>query len=181
MLLLKARDQLGQRRADLMRRAQEGDAGAFRTLVEEMAPILIHFLRRRIPDSGELEDVCQEILLAIYQARHTYQPSRPLEPWLFAIARNVAADHFRRYWTRASWQELSDAPPEGETDGVEHIRVSLRQALNQLPQVQREAFVMLKVEGLPISEAAERTGISTGALKVRAHRAYEALKKAFLR
>ena len=164
-----------------MRRAQEGDAVAFRTLVDEMAPILINFLRRRIPDSGELEDVCQEILLAIYQGRHTYQPSRPLEPWLFAIARNIAADHFRRYWTRASWQDLIDAPPEGETEGLEHVRVNLRQTFNQLPQVQREAFVMLKMEGLPITEAAERTGISPGALKVRAHRAYEALKKAFRR
>jgi len=181
MLFLKAREQLSQRRAELMRRAQEGEAGAFRTLVDEMAPILINFLRRRIPDSGELEDVCQEILLAIYQARHTYQPSRPLEPWLFAIARHVAADHFRRYWTRASWQDLREVPPEGETEGIEHVRVNLRQALNQLPHVQREAFVLLKVEGLPITEAAARTGISTGALKVRAHRAYEALKKALLR
>jgi len=146
-----------------------------------MAPILINFLRRRIPDSGELEDVCQEILLAMYQARHTYQPSRPLEPWFFAIARNIAADHLRRYWTRASWQDLIAAQPEGETEGLEYVRVNIRQNFNRLPQVQREAFVMLKVEGLPISEAAERTGISTSALKVRAHRAYEALKKAFLR
>jgi len=50
-------------------------------------PDLSTFLRRRIPDSGELEDVCQEILLTLYQARHTYQPLRPLEPWFFAIAR----------------------------------------------------------------------------------------------
>jgi RNA polymerase sigma-70 factor (ECF subfamily) len=164
-----------------MRRAQEGDAEAFRMLVDELAPVLSNFLRRRIPDSGELEDVCQEILWALYQARHTYQPARPLERWLFAIARNVAADHCRRYWTRASWQDLMDAPPEEGVESIDNVRVNLRQALTQLPGVQREAFVMLQVEGLSIMEAAECTGISTGALKVRAHRAYEALKKFFLR
>jgi len=163
-----------------MRRAQEGDAEAFRALVDELTPDLSTFLRRRIPDSGELEDVCQEILLTLYQARHTYQPLRPLEPWFFAIARNVAADHCRQYWTRAQWQELMEALPEEGAENLAPVRVTLRQAFTQLPRLQREAFVMFKVEGLSLKEAAQRIGISTGTLKVRAHRAYEALKKSVL-
>ena len=58
------------------------------------------------------EDVYQEVFLALYEARHTYEPGRPLEPWLFAIARNIAADYTRRYFSRASWEELTGAPPD---------------------------------------------------------------------
>jgi RNA polymerase sigma-70 factor (ECF subfamily) len=45
-----------------------------------------------VADTQELEDVYQEVFMAIFEARHTYEPGRPLEPWLFAIARNIAAD-----------------------------------------------------------------------------------------
>lgn len=163
-----------------MERTQGGDGEAFRALLDDIGPAITNFLRRRIADSSEVEDVYQEALMALYEARHTYQPSRPLEPWLFAIARNVVADHARRHWARASWQELVELPPEGATEGRTSAGPNLEEALGQLPQMQREAFVMLKLEGLSTLEAAERAGISVGALKVRAHRAYETLKKLIL-
>ena len=51
--------------------------------------------------------------MALYESRHTYEPERPFEPWLFAIARNVAADHARRHLARAKWEALTAEPPEG--------------------------------------------------------------------
>jgi RNA polymerase sigma-70 factor, ECF subfamily len=164
----------------LMRRAQDGDREAFCELVNEIGPVIANFLRRRIFDQNELDDVCQETLLAIYESRHTYEPQRPLEPWIFAIARHVGATHFKRYASRASWQQLMEELPEKSTHDSGSLRIKLQQAIAQLPEFQRQAFMMMEVEGLSLAEATERTGSSVGALKVRMHRAYQALKKGLL-
>ena len=164
-------------RAVLMARVQDGDRECFRALLDDIAPMLTNFLRRRIADRGELEDVYQETLMAFFQARHTYDPSRPFEPWIFAIARNIAADHARRYWTRATFEKLTETTPEGAGHGDTRFESRLSDAMAGLPDQQREAFSMLKLEGLSIEQAAQRAGTSVGALRVRAHRAYKALKR----
>jgi RNA polymerase sigma-70 factor (ECF subfamily) len=160
-----------------MSRVQDGDRESCRVLLDDIGPMLTNFLRRRIADRDDLEDIYQETLMAFFQARHTYQPSRPLEPWLFAIARNIAADHARRYWTRASVEQLTDKVPEFPAADEPGAEPSLEDAMARLPEQQREAFAMVKLEGLSIEQAAERAGVSVGALRVRAHRAYKALRK----
>jgi RNA polymerase sigma-70 factor (ECF subfamily) len=164
-------------RAELMARVQDGDRESCRALLDDIGPMLTGFLRRRIADRNELEDVYQETLMAFFQARHTYQPSRPLEPWLFAIARNVAADHARRYWTRSNVEQLTETMPEISAAEEPRSDPNLEDAIARLPHQQREAFSMLKIEGLSIEEAAQRAGVSEGALRVRAHRAYRALRR----
>ncbi len=164
-------------RAQLMARMQLGDADACRALLDDMGPSLTRFLRRRIADPHELEDVYQEVFMAIFEARHTYEPHRPFEPWFFAIARNIAVDHARRGWSRANWEELVAELPERPDDISSTSAPALEQILAKLPAEQREAFKMLKLEALPLAVAAERAGVSVGALKVRAHRAYKALRK----
>src|SRR5581483_5837769 len=72
----------GPWRARLMERLQQGDADACAALLDDIGPLLTRFLRRRIADHQEIEDVYQEVVVAIFQARHTYEPGRPLEPWL---------------------------------------------------------------------------------------------------
>jgi RNA polymerase sigma-70 factor (ECF subfamily) len=163
-------------RARLMGSLQEGDGESCRALLDDIGPVLTNFLRRRIANREELEDVYQETLMTIFEARRTYDPSRPLEPWLFAIARNVAADHARRYWKRATMEQLTDRMPEGASEGS-RSDPNLEDAMARLPEQQREAFSMLKLEGLSIEQAAQRTGTSVGAIRVRAHRAYKALRK----
>jgi RNA polymerase sigma-70 factor (ECF subfamily) len=160
-----------------MSRVQDGDRESCRVLLDDIGPMLTNFLRRRIADRDDLEDIYQETLMAFFQARHTYQPSRPLEPWLFAIARNIAADHARRYWTRASVEQLTDKVPEFPAADEPGAEPSLEDAMARLPEQQREAFAMVKLEGLSIEQAAERAGVSVGALRVRARRAYKALRK----
>jgi RNA polymerase sigma-70 factor, ECF subfamily len=160
-----------------MKRLQDGDAESCRALLDDIGPMLTTILRRLVVNPNELEDVYQEMLLAFFQARHTYEPSRPLEPWLFAIARNVAADHARRYWTRASVEQPTDNIPERGQETELRTNLDLADALSRLPEQQREAFSLLKLEGLSAEQAAERAGTSVGALRVRAHRAYKALKK----
>jgi len=160
-----------------MARLQQGDADACQKLFDSIGPSLTYFLRRRLADPQELEDVYQEVFMAIFEARHTYEPGRPFEPWLFAIARNIAVDYSRRRWTRSHWEELVAEPPEQLADASTAVAPELRAVLAELPPDQREAFSMLKLDGLSVEVAAARAGISVGALKVRAHRAYKSLKK----
>ena len=164
-------------RAQLMERLQQGDPDACRALLDDIGPSLTYFLRRRVADPHELEDVYQEVFMAIFEARHTYEPGRPFEPWLFAIARNIAADHARRRWTQARWEELVADLPDRPADPSSITAPDLGTILSKLPSDQRDAVSMLKFEGLSLEAAAARAGVSVGALKVRAHRAYKALKR----
>lgn len=163
-------------RAHLMERLQQGDADACRLLLDDVGPAVTRFLRGRVA-IDEVEDVYQEVFMALFQARHTYEAGRPLEPWLFAIARNVAADHSRRRWARASWEELTADLPERAEGGSPAAPPDVEALLARLPPGQREAFAMLKLDGMTLEAAAGRAGVSVGALKVRAHRAYKALRR----
>jgi RNA polymerase sigma-70 factor (ECF subfamily) len=166
-----------RQRAEWMERAQRGDREAYRALLEDVSSLLIAFLRRRLSDSPDLEDVYQETLMALHRARHTYEPSRPFEPWLFGIARHVAIDHARRRLARLRREALVDVLPEVATQGDGPAVRQLDQALGRLSATQREVIGLLYVQGLSVDAAAARAGTTTGAIKVRAHRAYRALKQ----
>ncbi len=164
-------------RARWMERAQRGDREAYRALLDDVGPLLIGFLRRRLSEPQDVEDVYQEALMALHRARHTYAPSRPFEPWLLGIARHVAIDHVRRRLARLKREELVAALPEAATQGNGPTVRQLDQALGRLSATQREAIDLLHIQGLSLEAAAVRAGTTTGALKVRAHRAYRALKQ----
>ena len=100
-----------RRRACLMAGAQRGDTNAYAELLNEIGPTVIKFLRRRVQDADAVQDLYQEIFLSLHRARHTYQPTRPLEPWLFAIARHIVADHEQRRRARLAREVLVDSPP----------------------------------------------------------------------
>jgi RNA polymerase sigma-70 factor (ECF subfamily) len=161
-----------------MARAQEGDRDAYRALLEDVGPLVLGWLRRWISNGADLADVYQDTLVHLHRARHTYDPARPFEPWLFAVARHCAADHQRRLGRR-SREVLTDEMPDVAGDDSPE-RPAILDALRALPRPQREAFTMLKLEGLSVGAAAARAGTTPGALKVRAHRAYKTLR-AFLR
>src|SRR5262245_38681096 len=82
----------------LMRAANRGDAAAYRCLLEELTPVLRRTVSRAFHGcgSGDAEDVVQETLLALHLKRHTWDESRPLLPWVQAIARNKLVDNLRR-------------------------------------------------------------------------------------
>jgi RNA polymerase sigma-70 factor (ECF subfamily) len=159
--------------------AQHGDGTAYRALLDDIGPVIASFLGRRMRDREDLADAYQDTFLALHRARHTYQPMRPIEPWLFAIARNVATDYGRRHQRRARHEVLTDTVPEPAAETERDFGSRLDTALRALPNRQREALQLLKFQGLSIAEAAARLGTTPGALKIRAHRAYVALKAGF--
>jgi RNA polymerase sigma-70 factor (ECF subfamily) len=162
-----------------MAAAQRGDHDAYRDLLEAVQPMIFGYLRKRIESEAAAEDVTQDVLLTMHRVRHTYDPERPFEPWLFAIARSRLIDHLRRRRRVSAMEVLTDTMPEmAATAAAETAGDAAFEILDRLPATQREAFAMLKLEGLTTEEAARRAGVSVSALKVRAHRAYKALRKA---
>lgn len=175
--------------AELMSRSQAGDATAYAELLKETARILrraIHGWRTGLTDE-DIEDLIQEILLAVHNVRATYDPSRPFMPWLLAIAHNRFVDGARRYARRGAREvpvdEQNVTLKEPFANTIEETfgeSEALQRAIEELPSSQRAAIEMLKLQEMSLkeaSEASEASGISIGALKVATHRAMNALRK----
>lgn len=163
-----------------MAAAQEGDSEAYERLLRALLPPLRGFVARRLGDPSSVEDVCQNVLLLLHRARHTYRPERRFEPWFWTIARNALTDaHRARRSRRLREEPLSDADvavgPEQVEAGLP-LSSGLRRALATLPPTQRQAVELLHLHQLSVAEAAARVGVTPGALKVRAHRGYRALR-----
>ena len=170
----------------LMARAQAGDARAYGTLLREALPFLRAVCRRRLGPSMEVEEAVQEALLTIHRLRHTYDPARPLQPWLATIADRRAVDLLRRHGRRA--RRETSLEPLGETlamqpangwdnAGEGHIAAKeVREAVAGLPDSQRRALTLTKLQGLSLTEASALSGLSVGALKVATHRALRTLR-----
>jgi RNA polymerase sigma-70 factor (ECF subfamily) len=167
----------------LMIRAQDGDSAAYRRLLTELAPYLRLLAARHHRDSRDVEDMVQDILLTVHSIRHTYDPARPFKPWLVAIARRRIIDRLRAQGRlRARETELS---PEHETFAADEPNLheaesegrALRVALDELPEGQKMAIRLLKIEEKSLREAAAETGMSVVSLKVSTHRALKNLRK----
>lgn len=164
------------RLAILMGRALEGDSCAYESALVAMGGIVRAFARARLGETLA-DDVVQETLISVHQARHTYDPRRPFGPWLMSIAHSRVIDAARRQRRRA----LNEAPQDGEPVGRPQHRADrsliVAQALQQLPPRQRRVIELLKLEGRSVKEVALRLGLSISNVKVIAHRGYEALRR----
>jgi RNA polymerase sigma-70 factor (ECF subfamily) len=164
-------------RGKLMERVQQGDADAYRALLDEVGPALRGFLARRTRDVADLQDVYQDTFLALHRARHTYEPGRSFDAWFFGIARHVAVTHFRRSAARTRREVLGDGPASAVAGAEDGLEWRLRRALDRLPPAQKEALQLLRIRGLTADEAAEAANTTAGAIKVRAHRAFKTLRR----
>lgn len=160
-----------------MRTAQTGDRDSYRALLDDIAQDVQSFLRRILRDEQDAEDACQDTLLALHRYRHTYDPARPFEPWLYAVARNVSRTHLERRRVRRRHEERPDVLPEQAVDLDHGFERRVRAGIASLSPEQREAVVLVKLDGHSVEEAAKRAGTTAGALKVRIHRAYKMLKR----
>lgn len=167
-----------ERWADLMLAAQAGDTGAYAVLLEELSRVLRRYLLARFGHVEFVDDCLQECLLAIHNARHTYQHGRPFRRWLFTIAKHKAIDQLRRRRVhedrREPLEEALTAQPGPDPAMVDDMTDSL---LQQLPEVSRDALFLTKFAGYTTAEAAAICGCSVGAMKVRVFRALRAARR----
>jgi RNA polymerase sigma-70 factor, ECF subfamily len=156
-----------------------GNAADYRLFLGELTRHLRGYLRRRIPSfHADVEDLVQEILLAVHNARATYRPDEPLTAWVHAIARYKLMDFFR---TRARRESLHEPLDDHEAifadcdDESCDARRDIDKLLDHLPDKQRLSIVHVKLEGLSVAEAARLTGLTESAVKVSIHRGLKAL------
>jgi RNA polymerase sigma-70 factor (ECF subfamily) len=156
-----------------------GDAAQYRQFLDCLCRHLRAYLRRRLPRAqADVEDILQETLLAVHNARHTYHDDQPLTAWVHAIARYKLMDFFRAHSRREALHEPleddgrifvdSDAEPADACRDVGRL-------LETLPDRHRLPIVLVKLQGLSVAEAAQRCGISESAVKVGVHRGLKAL------
>jgi RNA polymerase sigma-70 factor, ECF subfamily len=172
-----------------MELAQRGERASYHALLTAIAPFLRGIARRYLRQEQDAEDMVQEILIVVHDIRHTYEPGRPLKPWLATIATRRCIDHLRQRVRRGLHdisgegviEQLPDespaSTPESSLERDQRAR-EVRRAVAALPARQREAVELLRIQELSLKEAAAASEQSVGSLKVACHRAMKALQGA---
>jgi RNA polymerase sigma-70 factor (ECF subfamily) len=161
-----------------MERYQQADPEGPAVLISALSPSLLRFFRSQSATPGQAEDLLQDTWLRIHRVRHTYRPGEPVLPWIYAIARHVRVDGYRRSQRinihETAMNVLPERPAEGEP---RHVLPVFEALVAALPEAQREVITMLKVGGLSLEEVARATSSTVGAVKQKAHRGYDRLRK----
>jgi RNA polymerase sigma-70 factor (ECF subfamily) len=165
-----------------MERYAGGDEASFGVVYDALAPRIFGYLLRQTRQRARAEDLLQQTMLHIHRARASFIPGAEVTPWAFAIARRLLIDSLRRSSREllADDGEVDAGPDRGpmadELVQARELAARVERVLAKLPQSQRTAFELIKTEGLSVAEAAQVLGTTVAAVKLRAHRAYEALR-----
>lgn len=165
--------------ARLLAASQQGDGAAYAAFLAAAAALLRHYGRAKLSGrAADLEDFVQDSLLSLHQARATYQPGRPVMPWIYAIARNRLADLLRRRYRRLAVETdydetVAESVPQAPAEEIP----DLTPLLARLPAGQRQAVELVKLQQLSLREASARSGVGIGALKVAVHRGIAGLRQ----
>jgi len=151
--------------------------------IERERPRLRNFIRRRVPDRSDAEDILQEVFSELVEAYRMMKPLEQVTAWLFRVARNRITDLFRRKKREAStepvvttedgetlrWEDLLPAPDAGPESAYARsvLLEELDAALDELPEEQREVFVAHEFLGYSFKELAEQTGVRVNTLLSR--------------
>jgi RNA polymerase sigma factor (sigma-70 family) len=157
---------------------------------------LRHFIRRRVPDARDAEDILQDVFYELVEANRLLMPIEHVTGWLFRVARNRITDLFRRKKPepfgdgavhgdkdedseRLKWEDLLPSPDAGpEAQYARHVLVEeLELAIAELPPEQREVFVAHELEGRSFKEMTAETGVSVNTLLSRKHYAMRHLRE----
>jgi RNA polymerase sigma-70 factor (ECF subfamily) len=158
--------------AGLVAAARDGDRTAFGRLYDRFAPMVHAVLLTRVR-RADVDDLVQDVFLQAMKRLGSLRNTEAFGPWLAAIARNRARDHWRRGEdTLELPEELPGSPhPEGEA-------MTVLAAIRRLPEAYRETLVMRLVEGMTGPEIAERAGLKPGSVRVNLHRGMQMLREA---
>lgn len=157
---------------------QQADAEATKELICRLSPDLLRFFLAQEATRTEAEDLLQNTWLRIHKARHTYRTGAPVLPWVFAIAKHVRVDGYRKRRRIQQYEIATESLPDGSPlqESPRAESPTFESLIAGLPESQREVLTMLKVNGLTLDEVARATESSVGAVKQKASRAYAKLR-----
>lgn len=157
-------------------------------------PRLRNFIRKRVADAGDAEDILQDVFYELVEAYRMMKPVEQVTAWLFRVARNRITDLFRKRNRKEAGTEPATVAEDGEVLLLEELLPSpdagpeaayarsvllaeLDQALDELPEEQREAFIGHELLGYSFKELSEQTGVGLSTLLSRKHYAVLHLRK----
>jgi RNA polymerase sigma-70 factor (ECF subfamily) len=160
----------------LVRDAQGGSEDAFSALVQQHGSALYRFLHRRTGSATEAEDLTQEAFVKAYLGLGRFDPEKPFAPWLFTIARNLAASRHRRVRPAIEPErDMDEQTPANVLAEAEAGRRLWAWARDSLPEAQFTALWLRVEEEMDVAGIAERMGKSPANVKVMLHRARKRL------
>lgn len=167
----------------LMMAALSGSNIAYAAFLQRSSGHVRAYFRRRLsafPD--DVEDLVQETLLALHNQRHTYRPAQRLTPWLYAIARYKLIDSLRAHSPRRAIEvtledDAADSAFFAPDSAAAECRRDLLKLLETLPERLRRPIVLVKLEGLSVTEASVALGMSESAVKIGIHRGLKTLAR----
>ncbi|MBZ5657553.1 MAG: RNA polymerase sigma factor [Acidobacteriia bacterium] len=154
---------------------------------------LRNFIRRRVADQGDAEDILQDVFYELVEAYRMMEPVEQVTAWLFRVARNRITDLFRRKKREArsdpaainedgetlQWEDLLPSPDAGPQAAFARsvLLEELDAALDELPEEQREVFIAHELMGYSFKELAAQSGVSINTLLSRKHYAVVHLRQ----
>ncbi len=168
----------------LMLRYRDGDVAAFEVLYKRHNDALYRYLLRLCRHRDSAEDIFQDVWSKIVKARENYRPTAKFSTFLYRVAHNCFIDHIRRNkrHNQTADVEPDNQPDPGELPEVQTERILARRrllaALQQLPDEQRDAFLLREEAGLSLDEIASITGTSRETTKSRLRYAVNKLRAA---
>ena len=164
-----------------------GDRRAFEVLFARLAPKLHGFFQRTLRDTDMADELLQMTFLKLHQSRAQYRPELALRPWVFTIAASVRNDALRRRYRTAEVMDDEKLARADESQAIAVARESagasadvaeqVRAAVERLPEAQRMVVHLHRFEGMTFGEIAKVLGANESAVRVRAFRAYELLRR----
>jgi RNA polymerase sigma-70 factor (ECF subfamily) len=155
---------------------QAGDNEAYLSLLSNMYGFLRNYIRRRIFNADEGEEVIQEILMAVHKSRHTYDSSRSLMSWFLSIAEFKIIDSIRKASKASAELSLDQMQENLSYTFFEEQTFDFDKAFQKLNEKEQQIIKLLKIDGFKISEAAMKMNLTEANIKVIAHRAYKNLQ-----
>lgn len=156
--------------------AKLGDASALTALYEHYFPRVYRYVASRLRASEDAEDVTEEIFLRIIDNVGSFAwRGLPFGAWVFRIARNEVVSHVRRQKTRGATAQLTEFIPDGSPDHTEQVEFDLtfamvREAIEKLPEAQRQVVSLRFVAGLSVTETAQALKKTENNVKVLQHK-----------
>lgn len=168
--------------SELLAEAQRGDGAAYRLFLASVTPYVRTLARKRSWSEDMAEDVVQDVLLTVHRIRHTYEPGRPVKPWLAAITVRRSIDATRRHGrtgAREVHNELAYetfADPQANWEEAGDPARTLARMTSGLSPGQKEAVELVKLKEMSLAEASAASGQSVASLKVNVHRAIKKMR-----
>ncbi len=186
----RSRDRGDALSLDDRRRLRDREEGALAAFFDAYFDRLWGYVRRLVRDEHLAEDLTQEIFLHIHRALESYDPDRPLRPWVFTIATNKLRDHWRSKRHRDAqseetidYEDGTSAPASDQATAQEELSelemdARVRAAVDELPEGMRTTVLLRAYEGMSFEAIGEVVGRSEVAVRKRYSRGLEALRSA---